>query len=227
MTVDGEDLLLRTDHRLVRAAHHQLLGGPVDVGVEQAHGEAQPAQRQRQVGGHRGFADTALARRDGDLGAHPGKQVARCLFRGRRPAARAPCSPAVTSRTPGSSDSTRRASRSTTSPASGLAVVITISTATLPSLTTTDRTNPKETMSRDRPGNLTFVSAPLTSASVIATRPPSRPPEVSPDGLGGHLRVPRRIPDDLHGHVLCARCVFDRRLGRPPRSGAPADSHVW
>ena len=66
------------DHRVdlggaVGRPHHAWYGVPVDVGVQHAHREAPRGQRRRQVDRDAGFADPALARRDGvDLGQRAG-----------------------------------------------------------------------------------------------------------------------------------------------------------
>src|SRR6185369_1471208 len=57
-------------------AEHHLLRGTVDVGVEQADGVAERAQREREVGGDGRFADAPLARGDGDLVLHSGEDAA-------------------------------------------------------------------------------------------------------------------------------------------------------
>ncbi len=73
----GLDLLARADvgwH--IGIAHHLWDGRAEHVGVEQAHPGPLLLQGRGQIGGHRGLAHAALARRDRDDVAHPGQPLA-------------------------------------------------------------------------------------------------------------------------------------------------------
>ena len=56
-------------------AHHHRLARAVNVGVQQADFGALGRQRQREVDGRSAFANTALARGDGDDVFHAGQQL--------------------------------------------------------------------------------------------------------------------------------------------------------
>ena len=77
--------------RLGPPAHepqHARLARAVDVGVEQPDARALAGQREREVHGHRGLADTALARRHGHEVVHAGQRLQTVLHGMRRDAAR-------------------------------------------------------------------------------------------------------------------------------------------
>ena len=62
----GNDAVVLAHDWLLGRAHHEGNIGSVDVGVDEAHALAEPAERNGQVDGDGGFAHAALAGTDGD-----------------------------------------------------------------------------------------------------------------------------------------------------------------
>ena len=64
--VVGLDLVVGADARRLRGAHHERDVGSVDVGVDEADALAEFGERDGEVDGDGGFADSAFAGTDGD-----------------------------------------------------------------------------------------------------------------------------------------------------------------